>query len=284
MRLTVNNTRYDKCPICQNNSIAKIGIIKYTKPIFYSTIEIELSHVPELWKCKECGSWFTQNIVSENDSHALYSTGSSIERWGSIPFKQGMSQDVIGVVNKYLKRGLKVLDIGCGQGALIDYAAEAGCKTYGVEYSKEAVLTLEKRHTMFSSMEEINEKFDIIFSFSIIEHHYHFNDLLNFTGKKLNPNGKLIILTGDNESDEAKKQREKWWYVSLVEHIIFPAKKTYELNKYCIIEHKNVFPFSQPQYTLRGLLRKGISLLTSNRKHWPFPPKNHYIIVLEPTT
>ena len=42
-------------------------------------------------------------------------------------------------VKRYLKKGMKVLDIGCGEGRHLRYAISRGCDGYGIDISEEGV-------------------------------------------------------------------------------------------------------------------------------------------------
>jgi len=76
-----------------------------------------------------------------------------------------------------LKKGMKILDIGCGWGSFAKYAAEKyGVKVVGITISKEQVKLARKLCNGFDveirlqDYRDVNEKFDAIISLGMFEH------------------------------------------------------------------------------------------------------------------
>lgn len=110
-----------------------------------------------------------------------------------------------------LKRGDKVLDIGCGRGELSYQCALLECKVLALDFSKDAV---EFTRQTFSSLPgplqgnvsvmqmraddlNINDKFDVVFLIDVVGH-LHDEQLKVLFGKikaLLNESGRLIIQT-----------------------------------------------------------------------------------------
>jgi SAM-dependent methyltransferase len=274
-----NNVYFDECPLCKAKSIKKIGNIAYKQPETYGTINITQTDSPMLWECSICNSWFTQNIISEQDSIYLYTQSSSKNAWPHDNFEKHRSQAVIQSIEKYLSANKKVLDIGCGMGDLLDYAKKRKCHTYGVEYSEDTrEYLIKNEHIVYNSIDDVVGSFDLIFAFDLIEHIYDISSFLEKCKMHLAKNGYLIILTGDINSSEAKRDKEKWWYVSCLGHIIFPSKKAYELNGWEVCEYMEVFPFHEPEFTVRGYIRRIIHAISKKYYGWPFNKPNHYLI------
>ena len=112
----------------------------------------------------------------------------------------GMKSLVQSIVDKKGSlQGLKVLDIGCNDGSLLNFFRDEGCKTVGVEPTSAA---------SDSSHETINEffdsavaqrllsetgKFDIITFTNVFAHIEDLNGLLNNVNSVLSENGMLVI-------------------------------------------------------------------------------------------
>jgi 2-polyprenyl-3-methyl-5-hydroxy-6-metoxy-1,4-benzoquinol methylase len=277
-----NSLKHTTCPICASHNIKKMGTLTYQLPITYSTTEISLFHTPELWKCDNCLSWFSQYIVNEQDSIELYSSGKSEERWDSDEiFEQTRTKDVCDILNSYFIPDKQLLDIGCAAGALLDYAKAKGCKTFGLEYSVSASAILrEKGHIAFSSFEKIDRKFDIITAFDLVEHLYDFQMFIEQCKHLLNPGGVMIFMTGDNSSDVARRKKNEWWYASLCEHIIFPSRQAYTLSGLSELLYKTVSRFNVKKITKGEIARRFIRLFSKSYNKFPFQD-DHYIIILK---
>jgi 2-polyprenyl-3-methyl-5-hydroxy-6-metoxy-1,4-benzoquinol methylase len=226
----IDNTEpFKNCPLCNSKNVTLKGRIKYSQPILFSTSTIEMTSDPELWSCLDCDSGFSKNVISEKDATFLYQQGSSGTRWRSDSFEVDKTSEVVEAVSPLLKNGTKVLDIGCSAGDFLDFAKTRQCLTYGLEFSQSNLdLLKEKGHTAYSDMQEINECYDVITAFDVIEHLYDVNRFINFCADHLTEDGCLVIVTGDISSMSARLAKSKWLYVSYPEHIVFPSIKYFE--------------------------------------------------------
>jgi cyclopropane-fatty-acyl-phospholipid synthase len=107
-----------------------------------------------------------------------------------------------------LKPGMKVLDIGCGWGGFLKYAAEKyGIKGVGITISKEQV-ELGKENVKgldvdirFQDYRDVNEKFDAIVSIGMFEHvgPKNYRTFMKVVEKNLNDDGLFLLHTiGDH--------------------------------------------------------------------------------------
>lgn len=228
VELINNSLRRDKCPLCESDNIFPVGNIKYEKS--FSSTQIELKKTPEYWHCRDCNSGFTQHIINEQDSKRLYSSNKK-NKWLSSNFQEEKTDDLIKNISSYLKPNINVLDVGCNTGELLDFVAAKGAITYGLEYSELGMAeSRKKNHTVFNDLNQItqNNFFDIIFAFDLVEHLYDVNEFINKCYNLLKISGLLIILTGDSECLSARLAKNKWWYVTYPEHIVFPSQEFYK--------------------------------------------------------
>lgn len=225
-----NSVSYAVCPFCASNEIYSCGPIDYPFPTLFADTQISLTQRAELWKCKDCESGFTQNVVKENDAIAFYSNKTS-ERWSSTePFEDRRPAPVVNAIRDLLKPGMKVLDVGCSVGTFLDFASRQGCETYGLEYSESALaVAAAKGHICRKSIEDFdtNQKFDAVFFFDVVEHLYDVGKVFTQYTELIKPGGLLIVLTGDIHCANAEKHGKSWWYLRYCEHIMFPSTKYY---------------------------------------------------------
>lgn len=113
---------------------------------------------------------------------------------------------VISVINKYLERRQKILDMGCGAGTLDFYLATKGNEVTGIDISEKAIESCRKtavnlniNNTKFMRLnfpkETINGKFDFIIFSEVIEHLEDDKQALRGIYKLLNPGGTLLLTT-----------------------------------------------------------------------------------------
>lgn len=234
-----NNFRWDRCPLCGSGDIALKGRLKYQGRLNYSTVEIELDHVPELWECRHCDSGFVQNIVTAETARMLYSTGQAGQRWSTAPFEQNKTREVTRHMRAIFADKGDVLDVGCNTGELLDLARESGCRTAGVEYSSASREVLAgKGHDAYATLDDARGKYDVITAFDLVEHLYDVPAFLQSCRERLAEDGRLVILTGDIDSMSARLSGARWWYVQYPEHIVFPSKRYFREHSGFNIENR----------------------------------------------
>ena len=284
-QLIKNETRSSHCPLCGGNNIYFADIILYRSPVLFSTTEIQLSSQPQLWHCGTCFSWFTQNIVSEEDATNLYRSGNSNKKWVAEPFNASKSRDILASISSLFCSGMKILDVGCNTGEFLDYANGFGLCTYGVEPSVASGQSCkEKGHKIYSSLNEVDELFDIISIFDVIEHLHNPTKFISEVHRLLKSDGRMVIITGDNQSFTAKRFRANWWYLRAPEHIIFPSEKYMQsLPGFKILERRLVYASKGYEPSTSDWIRGTLKTLTKSGEGLPLTGPDHQLVVLQRT-
>ncbi len=97
---------------------------------------------------------------------------------------------------KYMKKYIKnksVLDFGCGIGTFIKLSNKITKECHGLEINKNLLLKLKNKSKIFSNIDQINNKYDYITMFHVLEHIPNSIEVLKKLKKLLKPKGKLII-------------------------------------------------------------------------------------------
>lgn len=279
-----NSLRYEQCPLCGSVAIKKIGNINLFSPTSYSTEIVSMMFLPELWDCGICDSAFVQNAVPEATSVSLYKQGKSNKKYATVNCEQPKTKVVTQTLDRLFKKDIRVLDVGCNTGELLDFARNRGCKTFGVEYSQDSLALLkEKGHVAYSNTKEVDGLFDVITAFDLIEHLYNLNEFLDTCFQVLSPGGCLVFLTGDISCFWAKFTGSNWWYVRHPEHITFASKKYFELHpKFQVVDWIPTYAdrvYDRPK--LRVLFSIAKRLLLGDYCGLPALSSDHALIVLK---
>ena len=280
-----NSYGHECCPLCSSCNIVALGRIDYEQPVIYSTHPVKLDFLPELWTCRDCVSWFTQNIFFESHARKLYSEGNAGERWvGKGTFESQKPRAIVDFLRNICGTETKLLDVGCNTGELLDFANRFGCSTCGVEFSSASRATLcDKGHRAYACLENVSERFDVITAFDLVEHLYDVPEFFHTCWKILNAHGLLVILTGNISSLSARLCKHNWWYLKYPEHIVFPSYKFYRaLSGFRLINWIPTYvslPYQQPPMAVvRGVIG---SVVRSRYCGLPSIGPDHALIVLQ---
>ena len=113
---------------------------------------------------------------------------------------------IIKLLNPLFKKGIKVLDIGCSSGTLIQQIITKNVvKVYGIDISDNAIELsknkgLKNVRTMDASKLDFDDKkFDIIIASDVLEHINEDLDALKEWKRVLKPNGHMVLFVPANK-------------------------------------------------------------------------------------
>lgn len=171
-----------KCYLCNNKNYKKRkGIVRDNKNL-------------EIFECCDCGLVF----LSE-DSHINESFYENSNMHNSFDFYKWRNETLTDDIRrfKFLKSSLinkKVLDFGSGNGGFLKQTKAISKSILGIELEKAIIPYYEKENIpLENNLDKINEKFDVITSFHVIEHIKNPLIVLEKLKNLLEDNGKLII-------------------------------------------------------------------------------------------
>lgn len=114
-----------------------------------------------------------------------------------IDAKHNSSKKIEGFVPE-LRRGMKILDVGCGYGSVSSEFIEYGCEVYGMELNADCLVELEKKGYKviehdFSTPFQLKQSFDLILLLDVMEHIFDPLGLLEQAVSNLNDRGTIIV-------------------------------------------------------------------------------------------
>jgi 2-polyprenyl-3-methyl-5-hydroxy-6-metoxy-1,4-benzoquinol methylase len=134
---------------------------------------------------------------------------------------------------KYRKNN-KMLDVGCGEGWILESAKARGWEVYGTEFSSNAIEICRKKgikmYTGVLKPEDIEERdFDVIISTQAIEHINNPREEVSNIHQLLRTGGLFYITTPNFNSYLRLLLRDKYSIIEYPEHLSYYTRKT--LNK-----------------------------------------------------
>src|SRR5690606_26539658 len=121
------------------------------------------------------------------------------------------------------KKGTKILDYGCGAGDFLLYAKNKNINVFGIEPNESALEITRKKigqnNASEKSIQELNEQFDIITMWHVLEHIPNLFEFIEALKSKLNPNGKIFIAVPNHQSFDAKFYQKYWAAYDVPRHL-----------------------------------------------------------------
>jgi 2-polyprenyl-3-methyl-5-hydroxy-6-metoxy-1,4-benzoquinol methylase len=131
-------------------------------------------------------------------------------------FAQQMGRRLIDVVRPYLRGRKRILDLGCGTGALTGHLLTAGFSVAGADVSGESLETVRGRFEgrpgflgvrRLEDLDRQPETFDAVFLVEVVEHlsDQHLEATMRRLRSVVAPDG-VVIITTPNEEDLARSE------------------------------------------------------------------------------
>jgi len=124
---------------------------------------------------------------------------------------------------KNKKSSAKLLDYGCGTGDFLLYAKNKNLNVFGIEPNECALKITRKKigenNASNRSIRELNEKFDFITLWHVLEHIPDLYEFIEQLKSKLNPGGKIFIAVPNYRSFDAKFYKEFWAAYDVPRHL-----------------------------------------------------------------
>jgi SAM-dependent methyltransferase len=153
--------------------------------------------------------------------------------WDETP--PGTLRELVEAITKRLGRadGARMLDYGCGRGALGRVAMAAGLDTTGIELDDEARRTAQRdaglrAYTRLGDLRhaEPDARFDVITLWQVIEHLRRPWEDLEALRELLTPEGFMVIATPNAECLRARLEGARWENVSNPTHLYYFSERS----------------------------------------------------------
>ena len=182
------------------------------------------------------------NIKSKNEEFDLFNQLSD-EWWNENgkfkilhQIKSHRMSYILDQINNRNIRNLKILDVGCGGGIICEPLARLGAKVTGIDFAPNNIIAA-KIHSKKNKLKinyinkdieksKLDEKFDIILMFEVLEHLDNWKKTIKNIKKNLNKNGLIIISTIN------RNLLSKLFAINIAENILnWIPKGTHDYNK-----------------------------------------------------
>lgn len=133
----------------------------------------------------------------------------------------------IKLIFKY-SSGTRVLDYGCGTGDFLQGCLQRGWTVNGMEPDKDArrIASNKINKSVFSSRDQIEETYDIITLWHVLEHLHDPVDALRYLKERLGYTGRIILALPNYKSPDASFYQSFWAGYDVPRHLFHFTQST----------------------------------------------------------
>jgi 2-polyprenyl-3-methyl-5-hydroxy-6-metoxy-1,4-benzoquinol methylase len=267
----VEHLNQSNCPSCGASSLNTYLTVK---DHFLSKEDFKLD------LCSTCNLLFTNPRPTLDQIGDYYKSEDYVSHSST---KKGFVNKVYAWVRSYtlkkkislikeLTPGRKLLDIGAGTGHFLAKAKESGYSVLGLEPDQDArkVALSENEIELkdLSLLHELNQSFDIISMWHVLEHVYNLQMDLDKIVSLVNQDGVLIIAVPNYTSFDAQHYKEYWAAYDVPRHLYhFSPKSIIPLIESKGLKFEKMLPMKFDSYYVSMLSEKykGGSMLKAMR-------------------
>ncbi len=187
----------------------------------------------EFARCVGCGLVYLRNRLTADAHKAFYAPG--VARWTTHEEYEAEKYDhfvkLAGAVERIMPRG-RLLDVGCGIGLFIKIAGDRGWSVHGCDISPADIEYARKHWHLDVSLGDIRqasplaESFDVITMWDFLEHVHDPVACLQEAHRLMRPAGRIFMLTGNVESEQAQREGKNWAFFGDGSHVVFYSLNT----------------------------------------------------------
>ena len=201
----------NNCPYCNKENSSKVlfeGIRNKNREIDVECTSHNSQSIdqwkPTLYKCKSCKLVFSESIgINFADKYTDVVDQAYLEQ---IDFKKKTFELFFTKIRKYLKKDLKVLEIGSYYGVLGNLIKPHVKEYHGLELSTHAATYAKKNFDLNIIEDHLenhlkkNNKYDLVIMTDVIEHLDNPFEVINLINQNLSKEGNLILSTFNFDS------------------------------------------------------------------------------------
>ena len=182
-------------------------------------------------KCRRCGLIYVNPRIKREFVWQGYSDAQDTKYATQTEGRLATFQRAVRMIEQYVPKRGKLLDVGCAAGFFLKVAKDAGWKVQGFEPNRALAKWGSKQYGVsISSLDFVTAKlpansFDVVTFWDVLEHVTDPKAYIREASRVLKPGGFLFINYPDMGSIYSKIFKQKWWFVSPV-HLFYFDRRT----------------------------------------------------------
>jgi 2-polyprenyl-3-methyl-5-hydroxy-6-metoxy-1,4-benzoquinol methylase len=231
---------YISCPLCGANDTCPVYTVDMAKVVL-STVWIDGQSFPitepgHIVKCRCCHLLYVNPRVALRPGQMPYSIEHENDHFArSYEARLLMSRNLISELPRFLGRHpSSLLDIGCGDGVLLEVACNHGLRCAGVEVSPNLLAKLRARFSGRAAIaSDVNMLpdgvYDVVTLISVLEHVHEPYQVLRAALSRLVPDGVLLVNVPNSAGIPARLYGPRWDQIEPLVHLYYFTARTLSL-------------------------------------------------------
>ncbi len=235
--MPVCKTTQLKCAVCDSANVSHVYRARARdeaggKKKSFTPTACDYGIYYDLAKCNDCNLLFSLLDSEEKERIGReYSRSNDPLYMAQTAERTATCRRALSALKPYIRKGGRLLDVGCSYGFFLEMAREYGLETHGVELSEHAVEYCRKSRGLDVTGAAITQAafpdnyFDSITAIEVIEHIPDPKAFIAAAHKMLRPGGVLYLVTPDTASLSSRLLGYRWWSYRRM-HLNYFSKKT----------------------------------------------------------
>jgi 2-polyprenyl-3-methyl-5-hydroxy-6-metoxy-1,4-benzoquinol methylase len=237
--LTDTPTRHEyiRCPLCNDDKTRlhyKIDLHHVIlSSMWVNGAEYPITEPETIVRCRTCGFIYVNPRVVFLPGALPYSIEQELAYFEhTLPARLLVCRNLVNSMPVWLgRKPLSLLDIGCGDGTLIEVARQAGIASVGFEISEAMIRSVRQRlgpgSIVTSDLADLPEgQYDAITLISVLEHVPDPHMLLRQARRLLKPDGMLLIEVPNTGGFSAWWRGARWDQIEPLAHLSYFTNRT----------------------------------------------------------
>jgi 2-polyprenyl-3-methyl-5-hydroxy-6-metoxy-1,4-benzoquinol methylase len=208
---------YKKCPICEKEEFDYVLSAKDRNSLEKMKFNV--------LKCRFCNLEIT-HLPSDIDASKFYPEYYREFKKGISGFSRTLFLNYYRIFYsiRWLKKGMKILDAGCGNGLFASFLESRGCHVYCMEGNTASVKTASSVFNLKATKADLTSlpykdlTFDVVILRHSLEHSLEINEVMKDSKRILKPDGFIYIECPNAKSIEKKIFGPNWYHLDLPRH------------------------------------------------------------------
>jgi 2-polyprenyl-3-methyl-5-hydroxy-6-metoxy-1,4-benzoquinol methylase len=185
--------------------------------------------------CKSCGLVYVNPRLAPDAGLVTYSADQEKAYfYRTLERRKAAYRELIDRIPRWLGgQARTLLDVGCGDGALIEVARQAGIRSEGSEVSEELIQLVQERlgegSIVRRPLSELPQaQYDVITLINVLEHVRDPRDMLVTCARLLRPGGILVVHVPNWGGVPARLRGARWRQMEPLVHLYYFTRRTLE--------------------------------------------------------